>query len=523
MTILLASSLAIAAVVTVAGGVATAATANPVLYMGQSTANSCSTKWLTPLQNDVATRESAYETLIKFNGYGQPYTSGVLSSWTVGGDKTGANKVLIMTLKPNIHFSDGSLLDASAVKTYVDWRATQASANYGSTFIPGPPPTVTVLSKYKVAVHTTVSNPQLAFAFTQVAGNWGSIASPKAVAQAVADPNSPVWTQGSYGFGPYMFDASQSVVGDHCVYVPNPDYYDKSKQVWGQVVVKVYADPNSMLAALQTGQIDIALNASPSIVTAAKNSGLGVYSYARLVTSMWIRDHKGNLTQALADPRVRQAMNYAIDRNAILKSVYLGLGQATSNPNPGTDGSSPAINNYYKYDPAKAKALLAAAGYPNGFTIQVFSAQGGFGFGLDAETAAVCKYWGDVGINCNIHSSPASSATGDLFNTKYDVAAAVDAVWPTNVWYTLYMVPPSQRADQYGWTDPVTLKEYLSALKMPPAKALAVWPQIMQHVVDQGFSIGLTIYYSNTLVNPKKVAGQVRNPYAEVDDLVPAT
>jgi peptide/nickel transport system substrate-binding protein len=484
----------------------------PVLTIGNSNLNACIASKVTPLFNDSGSNFAAYETLFEFHGYDKPFTSNVLRSWK----SSGGNKLFTMTLKPNIHFSDGTLLDGAAIKGWVEWRAKQAAANFGNAYIGGGPlGDVTVLSKYTVRVRTQSPVPNFPLAFGNGAGNWGNIVSPKAVAEVTANPASPIFTQGSYGFGPYVFDAADSVLGDHCTYVPNKYYYNKKKQAWSKVVVRVFADPNAELAAAQTGQVDVMLLASPNIQAAAKAAGLKVFSIPRLYTFISIRDHNGNTTPAIKDKRVRQAMSYAIDRNAILQSVFSGVGSATSSPDPGSDGDSKKLTNYYPYNPAKAKQLLAAAGYPGGFTIQVFSPQGGFGFGLDAEQAAVCKYWGDVGIKCDIHSFSASAAGANLFVRGWDAAIILDGVNPMSIWYGNYMLPTSLRGDPWGWFDPVSNKMFQAARRQSAKQSAAAWHTILGRVVSEAYHIGLTTYPGLRIVN-KRVGGTVGNQTGEM-------
>jgi peptide/nickel transport system substrate-binding protein len=507
----LALPLAASLIVGATAAASTHAT-KPVLTIANSSLNACIATKLTPLVGDYGTSEAAYEPLIIFHGYNKPFTSNVLTSWKV----SPGNKVFTMTLKPNIRFDDGTLLDAAAVKTWVDWRSKQAGANFGNTYMAGPVASTTVLSKYTVQVKTESPNPNFELGFSQVGQNWGEIVSPKAVAKLIANPASPVFTEGTYGFGPYMLDASNTVIGDHCTYVPNPYYYNKAKQIWSKVIVKLYADPTSELAAVETGQADTIHQGSPTIANAAKAAGLKVYAPPNLYTFLWFRDHDGNVTPAIKDVRVRQAMSYAIDRKALLNSVFSGVGGVTSSPDPGSDGDNAQTTNYFKYDPAKAKQLLAAAGYPNGFTLQVFSPQGGFGFSLDAETSVLCKFWGDVGINCNIHSVPASTAVSQLFTRQWDVAVFLDAPLPVSLWYPTYMLPTSVRGDQWGWTDPVTEKLYRSAVRGTAAQAAAAWHQILLRVTSQAFAIGLTVY-PNLTVSDNRVGG-AGVPYSLITD-----
>ena len=88
-----------------------------------------------------------------------------------------------------------------------------------------------------------------------------------------------------------------------------------------------------------------------------------------------IFDIKGTIAKPLGDVRVRQAMNYAIDRKTIVAKILGGYGAVNASMPFGADsaGYTKSLDDTYTYDPAKAKALLAEAGYPNGFTLDVLN------------------------------------------------------------------------------------------------------------------------------------------------------
>jgi peptide/nickel transport system substrate-binding protein len=479
-------------------GSAGAAAAKPTLTIAASTLY-CSN--LSPAIGYETQWGLAYETLLTWNGYGKPYTSGVLSSWKL----SDGNKVMTMTIKPNIHFSDGSLLDAAAVQTYLAWRPLQANAVKGNAFL-GPIAHVDVVSKYVVRVTLKTPNPDFEFAMSQKAFNWGTIASPTAIAAVTADPKSPIFTQGTYGFGPYMLDPSQTVLGNHCTYVPNPYYYDKSKIKWGEVVVEPLADPTAQLAAVQTGQVDV-LVASPTVVGPAKAAGYKVFSNPSTIASILLRDH-GGLNPALASVKVRQALNYALDRKAIAQSVYAGIATPTSSPDAGGDGDDPKFVNYYSYNPAKAKALLAAAGYPNGFTIKALTVQGGLGLSVDQDTEVACQYWSNIGVKCDLTVAPNLSAfVTDLYSTKnFSVAGFQDSAYPVWAWFSLYANPQNTHSDQWGWFDAVNEKVFLKAQRESAAASQAAWKQIMDRAIEQAEYIPVVIQPVNSVVG-KRVGG----------------
>ncbi len=139
----------------------------------------------------------------------------------------------------------------------------------------------------------------------------------------------------------------------------------KTKRLRFQMI----ADESARVAALQTAAIDVVMPVSPDafdVVTAAGARILEVPS-ASVFAIQLITERTGS---PFKDVRVRRAVNYAINKDAIAKALFAGRtstsGQAASGVTAGFDRAIPA----YPYDPAKAKALLAEAGFPKGFKVQ---------------------------------------------------------------------------------------------------------------------------------------------------------
>jgi ABC-type transport system substrate-binding protein len=128
-----------------------------------------------------------------------------------------------------------------------------------------------------------------------------------------------------------------------------------------------------------------------------------------------------NATKPYNDVRVRQAFAYAIDRDAISKAAFFGHGTPIEGPPTATD--SPFYNKElaktYKYDPARAKALLAAAGYPNGFDFEFLVFQG---LGIYTSTAQIVQAnLKDVGINAKIQLVEFADLLDRKNKANYDV------------------------------------------------------------------------------------------------------
>jgi peptide/nickel transport system substrate-binding protein len=234
--------------------------------------------------------------------------------------------------------------------------------------------------------------------------NLGFVPSPKGVAK----PST--LNTATDGAGPYMAVPSQTVIGNHYTFVPNPNYYDPSAVHYSKVIVKVITQPSTRLAEITSGQADVAFG-DFTTVAAAKKAGLNVVSASSGWAGFLIIDRSptfkdGTTPNPLSKLQVRQALNYALDRNAIVKGLLGTAGTPTSEMAT-ADGWDPKVANYYAYDPAKAKSLLAAAGYPNGFTLtsldQTFSGTLG-----DPLLQAMAKYFQAVGVKLDI-KDPGSS------------------------------------------------------------------------------------------------------------------
>ncbi|MBO8142759.1 MAG: hypothetical protein H0Z37_11420 [Firmicutes bacterium] len=197
------------------------------------------------------------------------------------------------------------------------------------------------------------------------------LAQPEAsiVSKAWMETNPDLNTQVN-GTGPFRL--AQRIPGVQIRVERNPDYYEPGLPKVDAINFIAYSDPDARLAALQTGQIQIMeyvewrqiprIQADPSLVLDLEPGVFQVLS---------INVNEG----PLADPRVRQAIAYAVDREEIALACFEGYAVPLYGAliTEGHWAYSEDLANYYAYDPEKARQLLAEAGYPDGFPVTILA------------------------------------------------------------------------------------------------------------------------------------------------------
>jgi peptide/nickel transport system substrate-binding protein len=437
-------------------------------------------------QNYAWFEELAYEPLIVQRSDGS-LAPGLATSWSYTG--TG-NTTFVLHLRPGVKFSDGSSLTAQDVAD--DLSYVVKSAGQMSPFFAGD--TFTVTGPLTVTIKASSPNPDFPQILTQddVVGDIIS-------AKGLQSP-SLLGTQ-TFGAGPYMLDAAATVAGDQYTYIPNPDYYDKAAAHWKKVVVKVITDPQSMLNAMKTGQIQVA-NGDPTTIAAATQAGLTVTSTPDLWMGVTLADRGGVLAKPLANAQVRQALNYATDRSALSKALFPGTGAATSQlAPPGGYGYDPSLTSAYPYDVSKAKQLLAAAGYPHGFSLKIVT--GDYGGG-NLMAQALAQQWQQVGVSLQVTDDANSNQFyAAAFGAKFPAFITVFGQIPT--WIegpSLFLAPASYNPFRTASAPLASL--YQQEARSSGAQQVRLDQQIEAYLVNQAWfvpivTIGLP-YYATSAV-----------------------
>lgn len=335
--------------------------------------------------NNIPTVALAYAPLIRLNA-DRSFTGELAESFGYTDDQ---NKVFQMKLRPGLKFADGSALDANAVVASLKYmlEVSPKAKTWARTISD-----ITATDAATIVVTNSAPNPVLRQLFSQAVLS-GSVIS----AAGLADPDK--LAQQTFGAGPYVLDPASTVPNDHYTYVRNPHYWNSEGQYWGKVVVRVIPDTNARVQAIQAGQIDFASvtsDAGPAVAAA----GLKYVRASIAIIGMMLADRDGTVAAPLKDVRVRQALNYAIDRGAITRAIYGDFATPTSQTSaPGFDGYDQALDNRYPYDPARARDLLAQAGYAEGFKLEVETQKA---FGISVVTQAVVAQWKEIGVEVEL-------------------------------------------------------------------------------------------------------------------------
>lgn len=269
-------------------------------------------------------------------------------SWTRTNDTTWRIK-----LRAGVKFTNGEPLTADAVESTL--AAYYKNARGGGIALAG----LTVKPISELELDIVSDDPAMANILPSRMTVF-YIYPPKYYSEKGAD----TFNTAPIGTGPYTLASYQQ--GIQAELKANPDYWAGVPAV-KQVTIRMVPDDSTRLAELEAGTADLITDVPGNLVDRAKSQP-GV-EIKQLVSARRLYVFFNANTAPTDDVRVRQAVNYAIDREAITKAVY----GTTATPlngiwNPSDAPFDPAFNPY-PYDVEKAKALLAEAGYPNGIDI----------------------------------------------------------------------------------------------------------------------------------------------------------
>ncbi|MEU6261086.1 ABC transporter substrate-binding protein [Streptomyces sp. NPDC047043] len=338
---------------------------------------------------------------------------GEVAPWLATSWKYTDSKTLVLKLRDDVDFTDGTHFTAETVKANLDYGKTVNPKNQGDSAYLDSIKSVVVSGKYEVRIQLSQANPDLPWSFSRWAG-W--MVSTKALAHPKTLASTPV------GSGPYILDAKATTNQQTYVFVKNPDYWAADKvERFDKLTVRIMTDTTAMVNAARAGKVDYLTLSDPSVGVAGMKKG---YGGAVSILGLVFQDLKGRISKPLKDVRVRQALNYAVNRKQLLDAVQQGAGVVNGSVpySSDSDGYSSALDSHYTYDPAKAKALLKAAGYPNGFTVKaVINAQ--FARMEQALAAQLAK----VGVKVEL-----SSHSSDIFQQTMSGKWAM-ATFVTNI------------------------------------------------------------------------------------------
>jgi len=276
--------------------------------------------------------------------------SGKIVPWLAERWHTADNRNYTFFLKRGVRFHSGRELKAADVK-YVFERAANPETNH--------PQRARYENIGNIIVkddHTlTLTLKELDASFLLTLARQGSVIYPR---EGAATMKSEPLGTGSFRLGEW-------VRGDRIVLVKNPDYHVKGLPKLDKVTYRFIPDPNAALAALKAGDVDAAMfGIGPEAVPDLQKDPRFTVVIGQTTNDVILA--MNNSKKPFSDVRVRRAITYGLDKKEIVKGAMFGYGTILgSNVDP--------LNPYYvdvsgmmPHDPAKAKKLLADAGYPNG-------------------------------------------------------------------------------------------------------------------------------------------------------------
>jgi peptide/nickel transport system substrate-binding protein len=408
-----------------------------------------------------------YETLTVYDDNLKPQPA-LAESWEQSPDGT----QISVTLRKGVQFHTGRELTSDDViynlNRILDFKLT---AGIITGFVP---PETTWVAKDKYTVNITTKKPWAAvFDFFQVLNiiDKDTAEGPDAKSKAV-------------GTGPFTF--VEWVQGDHVTYGKNKNYWQSGQPYLDGITLGLAKDQQSMVAQFEAGAADFVVN--PPLRDYARLVADPQYQAIELPNPAAFWMLQPNSTRApMTDRRVRQALNYAVNRQRMVDTVLLGLSKPQALPWPaGSPASEPQKNGSYAFDLDKAKSLLTDAGATS-WTLDLLHSS------VSLEAAGFAQIYqadlGKIGVNGVIRSLEPAALLDAWHTQNYGLYFASDP------WANLEPVTQftsgsttNYRGNNGGFLDDTYSQLVQSAATEPDAdKRKQLYAQLNDFLLDAAF------------------------------------
>jgi peptide/nickel transport system substrate-binding protein len=406
-----------------------------------------------------------YDTLLTFDQEAQ-LVAGLAESW-----ETTDAKIYTLKLRKGVRFHGGEPFTAEDVKFSLERILDPKTGATLRDNLAGT--TVTVVDEFTVrlerpAPDATLLNILALPEVAMVSSAWMK-----------SDPNVKVKANGT---GPFLLKEYEPAV--RAVAEKNPNYFRKGQPYLERVEFRMIKNDEARVNALRTGAVDmIEFVPWKDIDALGRQSGIKVVSSGGAFMNLWLNVKK----KPFDDPRVRQAIAYAVDREAISRAAFFGHGAPLYGPPTVPD--SPFFNkdlaNTFAHDPAKARTLLKQAGVAEGQELELLVFQG---LAVYTSTAQMVQAnLKEVGVNVRIKLVEWANVVENKNKATYDFL-----IWGVNVKlpdpdaYGIYF-----GAESSYWASPVGFRDEKIEALLKQGRALTkledrkkVYAELERRVLD---------------------------------------
>jgi peptide/nickel transport system substrate-binding protein len=300
-------------------------------------------------------------------------------------------------------------------------------------------------------------------------------------------------TNNANGTGPFKIDSRRADA--KTVFIVNPDWWDKPVHNITRIEFTPITSSATRVAAMLSGEIDFTnvaplqdlprLSASPDVKVLQTNELRTVFFVFNLRDQLVESDVKDR--NPLKDKRVREALYQAIDIDALQRRAMRGLSRNTGALiAPAIPGYAPDLDTRLPYDANKAKALLAQAGYPNGFSFLMNCNNDSY-VNEEEICQAVAAMWSRVGLKPDLSIAPRSQQTPKRVKGEFDVATLGWANEPMIDAYSILIQVMRSKSGSGGvfnwgnWGDPrIDALIDKAGVELDPAKRIPMMTEALR-------------------------------------------
>ena len=421
---------------------------------------------------DIFIMNQILEPLIRFDVVQNKYVGVVADTWNISKDGLEYD----FHIRDGIKFNDGTPVTAEDVK--FTFELGQKEGIWTQLFTTVKEIVAVDAQNVKITL-TTPTAPFLANA-----ANFSVWIISKAAYEAVPDPQT--FYKNAVGTGAFMW--KEWVVGDHSTLVRNPYYWrlgedGKPLPYLDEIVFTQVPEDTTRILQVQSGSLDGTDAITWSQVNKLKNDSVGdIQLWDSLQTYYIFWNHQ---RPPFDDKNVRLALNYALDRQAMVDTVISGYGVPAYTFVPEKDPCKDRTV-YYPYDVAKAKELVAASKYPNGYSGAVISVPQGRVIGIDDATM-VADFWSKIGFDFKIEQVE-GGILGDRAD-KTDVDAISGYQWTSDSFdldqqMRWFNITPTFYGNYVNMDSQKLVLD--AAVEVDPVKRCDIYKQVQKNFAEDG-------------------------------------